>query len=105
VALADVYDALTHEKTYRAAWSSDQALAEIEKNTETQFDPALARLFVPLVRELLAQYGDHAALDAWLGAAAKDSAISQARARIAASLAAGGAAVPPITAKQRKLVV
>jgi len=105
VALADVYDALTHEKTYRAAWSSDQALAEIEKNTETQFDPALAGLFVPLVRELLAQYGDHAALDAWLGAAAKDSAISQARARIAASLAAGGAAVPPITAKQRKLVV
>jgi putative two-component system response regulator len=86
VALADVYDALTHEKTYRAAWSSDQALAEIEKNTETQFDPALAGLFVPLVRELLAQYGDHAALDAWLGAAAKDSAISQARARIARSL-------------------
>ncbi|MFM2446226.1 MAG: hypothetical protein RI936_673, partial [Pseudomonadota bacterium] len=57
-------------------------------------------LFVPLVRELLAQYGDHAALDAWLGAAAKDSAISQARARIARSL---GQPVHPPSARRPPL--
>jgi hypothetical protein len=62
---------------------------------------------VPLVRELRGRYTDHAALDAWLGAAAKDSAISQARARIAASLAAagGGAAVAPAGAKLRTPIV
>jgi len=51
VAVADVFDALTHPRPYKAAWSPDAALAEIESQAGRQFDPAIVRTFAALFRE------------------------------------------------------
>ena len=39
VAVADVYDALTHERPYKIAWPVAQAVAEIRSKRGTHFDP------------------------------------------------------------------
>src|SRR5680860_1408131 len=39
VSVADVFDALTHEGPYKAAWSVEEALIEIGAQTGKQFDP------------------------------------------------------------------
>jgi putative two-component system response regulator len=39
VAVADAFDALTHERPYKCAWSIPDALAEIESQSGRQFDP------------------------------------------------------------------
>jgi len=41
VAVADVLDALTHERPYKRAWSVGEALAEIRRQSGRQFDPAV----------------------------------------------------------------
>ena len=46
LALADVYDALTTTRPYKAAWTHREALAYIEEHSGTQFDPILVRQFV-----------------------------------------------------------
>jgi HD-GYP domain-containing protein (c-di-GMP phosphodiesterase class II) len=46
LALADAYDAMTSTRPYRRAVSGEQALEEIERCAGTQFDPAIAELFV-----------------------------------------------------------
>ena len=48
VAVADVFDALTHERPYKRPWPVDEALAEIEKQSGSQFDPAVVRVFLDL---------------------------------------------------------
>jgi putative two-component system response regulator len=48
VALADVFDALTHDRPYRSAWSVDAALEEIARSRGTHFDPALTDVFLGL---------------------------------------------------------
>jgi putative two-component system response regulator len=45
VALADVFDALTHVRPYKPAWSVDQAVAEIRRLRGSQFDPAVVDAF------------------------------------------------------------
>jgi HD-GYP domain-containing protein (c-di-GMP phosphodiesterase class II) len=42
LAVADVYDALTSDRSYRAAWSGERAIAHIEQESGTAFDPACA---------------------------------------------------------------
>jgi putative nucleotidyltransferase with HDIG domain len=49
-ALCDVFDALTSVRPYKQAWPVADALREIEACAGTQFDPALVKLFVELVR-------------------------------------------------------
>jgi putative two-component system response regulator len=46
VTLADVFDALTHERPYKAAWPVQEALAEIERQSGQQFDPRVAAAFL-----------------------------------------------------------
>jgi putative two-component system response regulator len=53
VAVADVFDALTHERPYKKAWPIEEALAEIERQGGQQFDPRLATAFLKLPHELL----------------------------------------------------
>jgi PAS domain S-box-containing protein/putative nucleotidyltransferase with HDIG domain len=45
VAIADVFDALTHNRPYKSAWSKEEGLAEIEAQRGRQFDPELVDAF------------------------------------------------------------
>lgn len=44
VAVADVLDALTHERPYKRAWSVEEALLEIERQSGQQFDPRIVQV-------------------------------------------------------------
>jgi putative two-component system response regulator len=46
VAVADVFDALTHERPYKAAWPVVDAIEEIERESGRQFDPAVVGGFL-----------------------------------------------------------
>jgi putative two-component system response regulator len=46
VAVADVFDALTHVRPYKAAWSSADAIAEITSQADVHFDPQVVDAFV-----------------------------------------------------------
>jgi putative two-component system response regulator len=48
VGLADVFDALTHERPYKDAWPVHQAVEEIRAHRGTQFDPKLVDVFLEL---------------------------------------------------------
>ena len=48
VAVADVFDALTHERPYKSAWPIDMAVDEIMTNRGTQFDPCIVDAFASL---------------------------------------------------------
>ncbi|KFZ26758.1 MAG: Cyclic di-GMP phosphodiesterase response regulator RpfG [Candidatus Izimaplasma bacterium HR2] len=45
IAIADAYDAMTSERTYRDIVTNEEALKEIIANAGTQFDPDLAKVF------------------------------------------------------------
>ncbi|GAC1420592.1 MAG: hypothetical protein NVSMB57_14550 [Actinomycetota bacterium] len=49
VAVADVFDALTHERPYKPAWSIDRSLEQMRMLRGTHFDPELCDAFVELV--------------------------------------------------------
>ena len=49
VGLADAFDALTHARPYKRAWSEAEALAEIEANRGQQFDPDVVDAFCEAV--------------------------------------------------------
>ena len=51
LAIADAFDAMTSDRPYRTALSRDEALAEVERCAGTQFDPAIARVFLELFAE------------------------------------------------------
>jgi putative two-component system response regulator len=53
VAVADVFDALTHSRPYKEAWPVEEALAEIKYQSGTQFDPAVVKAFFELHRQAL----------------------------------------------------
>ncbi|WP_281365198.1 HD domain-containing phosphohydrolase [Paenibacillus foliorum] len=53
VALADFYDALTHERPYKKAWSSTDAIAEVEKQKGYHFDPQVVDAFLHLIHQNL----------------------------------------------------
>ena len=50
VRVVDVYDALTSERPYKKAWTSADAIEEIERAQERLFDPDLAQAFVRLAK-------------------------------------------------------
>lgn len=54
VALADVFDALTHKRAYKAAWSINDAVNYIIERRETQFDPELIDIFQAHLDEFIA---------------------------------------------------
>lgn len=49
LAIADAYDAMTSDRPYRKAMSKELAIAEIAKNSGTQFDPEIVKLFLELL--------------------------------------------------------
>lgn len=47
-AVVDVFDALTHERPYKAAWPIEKAVAEIRKCAGSHFDPRVVEAFCQL---------------------------------------------------------
>lgn len=82
-ALADVFDALTHRRCYKPAWSVDDALREIARLRGRHFDPDLTDLFLRLVPDLQARHGK---LDVYLGAEARRNDFIQHRTQVARDL-------------------
>ena len=51
VAVADVFDALTQQRPYKAAWPVGEAVAEIARQRGLQFDPALTDAFLQVIEQ------------------------------------------------------
>jgi HD-GYP domain-containing protein (c-di-GMP phosphodiesterase class II) len=81
--LVDVFDALTHRRCYKEAWSVEDALREIASLRGKHFDPELTDLFLELVPRLQARHVD---LDAYLGAEARKNDFITDRVRVAREL-------------------
>lgn len=46
IAVADTYDAMTSDRSYRKALSFDVAIEELKRNSGTQFDPEMVTAFL-----------------------------------------------------------
>ena len=55
-ALIDVWDALVNDRPYRKAWSPEDAIAYIKKNSGTLFDPKVVEVFSANIDQLREQY-------------------------------------------------
>jgi len=53
VAIADVFDALTHDRPYRPAWTVRDAVRELSGNRGAQFDPTLLDSFLGKLDDIL----------------------------------------------------
>ena len=51
LAIADAFDAMTSDRPYRRALSREEALAEVERCSGTQFDPQIVQVFLELFAE------------------------------------------------------
>ncbi len=61
-AIADVFDALTSERAYKKAWSVEEALEEVDKQSGKHFDPFLVQNFkmlMPEITKIRQQYSSH----------------------------------------------
>ncbi len=54
VAVADVFDALTHKREYKEAWSVERAVDYIKEQRGLHFDPLLVDIFLEHVDEFIA---------------------------------------------------
>ncbi len=52
VALADVFDALTHERHYKKAWTIEESINYIKKEKGTHFDPTLVEILINKIDEV-----------------------------------------------------
>jgi len=50
MSVVDVFDAMTHDRAYRKALSREETMAELERGAGTQFDPAVVKAFLVLVK-------------------------------------------------------
>jgi putative two-component system response regulator len=51
VALADVFDALTHKRCYKDAWDMEAVVDYIKEHRATQFDPELVDILLEYMDE------------------------------------------------------
>ncbi len=61
VAVADVFDALSHKRCYKDAWSIDDAFLEIQNCSGTQFDPEVVLAFMKVrdrIEKILINFQD-----------------------------------------------
>lgn len=50
--IVDAFDAMTTDRPYRAAMTTDQAAAELARMAGTQFDPEVVAVFLPMIETL-----------------------------------------------------
>jgi HD-GYP domain-containing protein (c-di-GMP phosphodiesterase class II) len=50
-AVIDVWDALTSDRPYRAAWSHEKVLAHIQAGAGQHFDPKVVEVFIKFIQE------------------------------------------------------
>jgi putative two-component system response regulator len=50
--VADTFDALTHQRPYKEAWSVNQAWAEIERDSGARYDPSVVAAFERVLSSL-----------------------------------------------------
>jgi response regulator RpfG family c-di-GMP phosphodiesterase len=55
-AVADVWDAVTSDRSYRQAWSHQQAIDYIRQNSELHFDPNVVEVFLKNIPSLLLRH-------------------------------------------------
>jgi diguanylate cyclase (GGDEF)-like protein/putative nucleotidyltransferase with HDIG domain len=60
IAVADAFSAMTTERPYRKAISSDEAMEELRRNAGSQFDPAVVKAFIDAVHKGKILLRDHA---------------------------------------------
>jgi len=53
IAIADAYDAMTRERTYKKVLSKEDAIIELNRCKNTQFDPEIVEIFINQVVEAL----------------------------------------------------
>lgn len=63
VAIADFYDALTHERPYKNAWTPQETITEIKKQSGSHFDPRIVDAFVQLHSEGIISGSDEHIMD------------------------------------------
>jgi putative two-component system response regulator len=51
VTVADVFDALTHERPYKRAWPQAEAAEEISQQSRRRYDPRVVEAFLGLLRQ------------------------------------------------------
>ncbi|MCL6611316.1 MAG: HD domain-containing protein [Peptococcaceae bacterium] len=51
IAVADAYDAMTSDRPYRKAMTKEEAIAELEANSGTQFDPGVVKAFINILKK------------------------------------------------------
>lgn len=54
LAVADAYDAMTSDRTYRKAMNREEAIAELKRNAGTQFEPEVVEKFINCLHKLSA---------------------------------------------------
>ena len=52
IAIADAFDTITSERTYKKPRSPEDAFSELERCASTQFDPAIVRVFIETMRHI-----------------------------------------------------
>ncbi len=51
LAVADAFDAMTSDRSYRKAYPLEKAIEELKHNSGTQFDPAIVKVFLEMLKE------------------------------------------------------
>ncbi|MEL7624218.1 MAG: HD domain-containing phosphohydrolase [Clostridiales bacterium] len=51
LAVTDAYDAMTNDRSYRKAMSSQAAVLELKRNAGSQFDPEIVEIFIQILAE------------------------------------------------------
>lgn len=77
--LCDVFDALTHERPWRSAYSLPTALRTMAAEAGTRFDPGRVERFIAFLQR---EYWRHDNLDRFLAEAAQENAYVRAREQI-----------------------
>jgi HD-GYP domain-containing protein (c-di-GMP phosphodiesterase class II) len=55
IAVVDAFDAMTNERPYQPAMPLEQALAELRRHSDTQFDRAVVEAFITAITERVAR--------------------------------------------------